>query len=162
MTRVTLVLLLATASVAVDAGAPPQLNLGTARVFAPASVLFNVPDVNVQTNAAGTVTVSFDTAILLLGQALRISVRADDDLTIAGGPAIPAANVFWTTSNAVNGIGFNGTLSRTVYTPVYESNIGAFTGRVDLAWKLSPPGAGVRRSGTRTAQLRWRFEAVTP
>lgn len=162
MTRVLLTLLLVVASVAVGAGEPAQLGIGTVRVFVPPMVLFNVPDVSVETTASGSSTVSFDTAVLLLGQALRISVRADGDLAHPSGPAIPAANVFWTTSNAVNGIGFNGTLSKTLYTPVYESNIGVLTGRVDVTWKLAAPGGGISRSGTRDAVLRWRFESVTP
>ena len=162
MIRVMLVLVFVAASVGIDAGEPPQLGVGSARVFVPAVVLFNVPDVNVQTSASGPVTVSFDTAILLLGQALRISVRADGDLTLPSGPPIPATNILWTASNAVNGIAFNGTLSKTVYTPVYESNIGAISGRVDITWTLSPPGGTILRSGSRSASLRWRFESVTP
>ena len=155
-----LVLLLAGAS-AVTAGEPPQLGLGMVRVFVPPAVVFDVPDVTTETLSSAPVTVSFDTAILGLGQALRISVRADGDLTFAGGAAIPAANLSWTTSNPANGLGINGVLSKTVYVPVYQSNVGAASGRVDLTWRLSPPGGGIR-AGTRQAALRWRFEAITP
>jgi hypothetical protein len=161
MTRLLFTLLLVVASVGAGAAEPAQL-ISTVRVFVPGAVLFNVPDVSVETTASGSSTLSFDSGILVLGQVLRVSVRTDGDLTIPSGPPIPASNVFWTTSNAVNGVGFNGTLSKTVYTPVYQSNVGVLTGRVDLTWKLAAPGGGIMRSGTRNAALRWRFESVSP
>jgi hypothetical protein len=67
----------------------------------------------------------------------------------------------WTTANAANGVGMNGSLSKTVYTPVYESNAGAASGSVSVTWRLAPPGAGIQ-AGARQAGLRWRFEAITP
>lgn len=157
---VLIVLLLLGAS-AMSAGEPPQLGLGLVRVFVPPVVVFDVPDVTTETLSGAPVTVSFDSGVLGLGQALRISVRADGDLTIPGGAAIPASSLSWTTANTVNGLGINGVLSKTVYTPVYQSTVGATSGRVDLTWRLSPPGGGIR-AGTRQAALRWRFEAITP
>lgn len=137
----------------------PQFNL--VRVFVPTSVLIDVPNVAIETISNAPVTVSFDSATLGPGQALRISVRADGDLTMTGGPAIPAQSLSWTTANVTNGVGLNGVLSKTVYTPVYQGTVGAATGRVDLTWRLSPPGVGIT-AGTRQTALRWRFEAVTP
>jgi hypothetical protein len=134
---------------------------GSARVLVPPVVMFQVPNVTVETVSSGPVNVSFDSAILLPGQALRISVRADGDLTLPGGPAIPAANISWTTSNVAGGVGLNGTLSKTIYTPVYEGTVGTTSGHLDLTMKLAPPGGGIR-AGTREAALRWRFEAITP
>ena len=140
---------------------PPQLGLGSARVFTPATVQFDVANVNVTTLATAPTTISFDLAVLNLGEAIRISVRADGDLTIPGGAAIPASNISWTTTNPMNGIGMNGTVSKTVYTPVFESIVGATDARIDLNWQLAPAGAGIR-AGTRQAALRWRFEVITP
>jgi hypothetical protein len=140
-------------------GTAPQL--GSARVMVPALVVLDVPDVSSESIAGSPITVTFDSAILLVGQALRISVRADGDLTIPGGTPISASNLSWTTANVTNGVGLNGALSKTVYTTVYQGNAGATSGRLDVTWRLSPPGGGIR-AGTRQAALRWRFEAITP
>jgi hypothetical protein len=137
----------------------PQVAL--VRVFVPLTVLFDVLDVSIETVSSAPGTVEFDTAVLGPGQALRVSVRADGDLTLPGGAAIPASNLSWTTSNVNNGVGMNGVLSKTLYAPVYQSNVGVTSGRVELTWRLAAPGGGVR-AGTRQAALRWRFEAITP
>lgn len=158
MSRLLIPILLLGA-VELTAREPAQVTL--VRVFVPPAVLFQVPDVARQTAASGPVTVSFDSAALVVGQVLRISVRADGDLAMPGGAAMPASNISWTTSNVVGGIGMNGVLSKTIYTPVYQSNVDATSGRVDLTWTLAPPGGGIR-AGTRQAALRWRFEAITP
>ena len=143
-----------------EARAPAQLGVGLARVVVPPLIQFQVTNVGVDTMSSA-VTVSFDSAVLGVGEGLRISVRADGDLTLPGSPAIPATNISWTTSSVANGVGLIGTLSKTVYTPVYQGNVGASNGRVDITWKLAAPGAGIL-AGTRQAVLRWRFEAVTP
>ena len=64
-------------------------------------------------------------------------------------------------SNVASGIGINGTMSTSTYTPVYESQVLAVTGRVDLTWTLAAPGASIR-AGTHQALLRWKFEVFTP
>lgn len=157
MSRHLLILLLAVAGI----GAREPTQVDTVRVVVPPAVLFQVADVGAQAAASSPVTVSFDSAVLAPGKVLRISVRADGDLTIPGGAAIPASNISWTTSNVAGGIGMNGVLSKTIYTPVYESSAGVTSGRLDLNWTLAPPGGNIR-AGTRQAALRWRFEAVTP
>jgi hypothetical protein len=144
-----------------SADGPPQSGVGLVRVFVPPAVLLDVPNVMTEAISSAPVTISFDSAALGAGQALRVSVRADGDLTIPGGAAITASNLSWTTSNVANGVGMNGMLSKTLYTPVYQSNVGATSGQVDLTWRLAPPGGGIR-AGTRQAALRWRFEAITP
>ena len=62
---------------------------------------------------------------------------------------------------ASNGIGINGALSSGVYTPVYESGVGARSGRVDLTWQLALP-PGIAQAGTAQVVLRWKLEAFTP
>jgi hypothetical protein len=161
MKRPFIAAMLALAVSAIEAREPGQPEPGMVRVFVPPAVLFEVPNVSAETISSDAVTVSFDSAALESGQALLISVRADGDLTMPGGSPIPATSISWTTANAANGVGLNGTLSRTVYTPVYQSNVGATAGSVSVTWKLAPPGSGIQ-AGTRQAALRWRFEAITP
>jgi hypothetical protein len=55
----------------------------------------------------------------------------------------------------------NGVLSKTTYTPVYQSNVVVLSGRVDVVWKLLPPTPAVR-AGTHQVTLRWKVESVTP
>ena len=141
--------------------APSQLPQ-TVRVTVPAMVAFSVTNVSVATLAStGATPVSFDLALLGLGRALRISVKADADLTPPSGTAIPASNVSWQTSNVTGGVGVNGVLSKTAYTQVYQGNVGALSGHVDLTWTLSPPGSAIR-AGTHQGLLRWKFESVIP
>lgn len=137
-----------------------QFGPGTARVTTPPVVLFDVQDVSASTVASSPTTVSFDTALLGLGQAIRISVKADGDITMPGATPIPSSNLSWTTSNPVSGAAMNGTLSKVTYTPVFEGQVGATSGRVDLTWTIST--LSTVRSGTRQAALRWKFEAITP
>ncbi|MBA2306398.1 MAG: hypothetical protein H0W08_27740 [Acidobacteria bacterium] len=160
MNRVILVIALLLGT-ELSAREPGQFGLGLVRIIVPPVVLFQVPNVGANSTASSPTTVSFDQAVLGLGEALRISVRADGDLTLPGGGAIPATNISWTTSNVLNGIGINGALNKITYTPVFESTVGAAAGRVVLTWTLSAPGGGLT-AGTRYAALRWRFEAVTP
>ena len=157
MIRIALPLLLLAAA-EMSALAAPQLGIGV-RVTVPPSLVFQIPNVQTATTA-GPTTVTFD-LVVLLGQALRISVKADSDLTLPGGTTIAASDITWTASGAVNGVGMNGTLSKTTFTTVYQSQANATSGRVDLTWTLAAQGTSVN-AGTRQAALRWKFEAVTP
>jgi hypothetical protein len=140
---------------------PPQL-IETARTTVPAVILFEVNDLTSTTQAvSGTTTVAFDTALLGLGRALRISVKADGDLIPPNGVSIPISNIAWSTSGVSNGVGVNGVLSKTTYTQVFQSNVGALSGQVDVTWTLSPPSVGVR-AGLHQVTLRWKVESVTP
>ncbi len=147
-------------TVAMSPGEPVQLE--TARVEVDSTVSFLVTNAYVQTTQSGDpVRMSFNQANLLLGRVLKVSVKADSDLTEAGGAPLPASGVTWTASNVQNGVGSNGTLSTSTYTQVYLSDIGKKNGRVDLTFKLAAPGAAAR-AVTYVATLRWRFEAVWP
>ena len=132
------------------------------RIAAPPMLTFDVPDVDVVTYASGgSFRVSFDQAVLRSGRAVRISVKGEGDLTSPGGPAIQAASLSWTTSSATNGVGINGTLSKTQYRPVFEGVAGVTTGQVDLTWSLDLGNRNVR-AGIHTGQLRWRVETFSP
>ena len=138
----------------------PQLQ--SARVVVPPTLSFSVPNINVATTATPLpARVSFDQAFFLPFRVLRISVKADGNLTSAGGTTVPVSNVSWTASGAVNGVGANGVLSTTAYTLVYQAQGGASSGRVDVTWRLTMP-AGIVRAETLQTTLRWRFEAVFP
>ena len=131
------------------------------RITAPPVLTFDVADVDVVTYGSGGVfTVSFDQAVLRSGRGLRISVLGQD-LTPPSGPAIQAASLSWTTSGAANGVGVNGTLSKSQYRTVFEGLPGMTSGRVDLTWTLDLGNRNVR-AGTHTGQLRWRIETFIP
>ena len=166
MIRVLLLLLLGHVSEGMAGGAvvpgPPQLLPETVRITVPALVTFDVPNVTLSTDAtSGVATVSFNLAVLNLGRGVRISVKADGDLTPPGGPAIPASNISWQTSNVSGGVGTNGVLSKTTYTQVFQGNVLTTSGRVDLTWRMSAPGTAVR-AGTHQVLLRWRIESAVP
>jgi hypothetical protein len=142
-------------------GEPMQLGVGSARVTVPSTVTFNVPNVSVSTSATAVSSISFNQVVLVGTEGVRISVKSDGDLTKAGVTSIPASNISWIASGVTNGIGANGVLSTTTYTTVYQGTAGKKTGNVEITWTLSAPGTTVR-AGTYQANLRWRFDAVTP
>jgi hypothetical protein len=84
------------------------------------------------TGTPNLTTISFSNANLLLGKALRVSVQSDAAaFTPPSGSSIPVANVTWNNLGASGGIGWNGTLSSSSYTPTDDS----LEGGVDLALK---------------------------
>ena len=133
----------------------------SARVTVPAGVMLNVSNVAAQTATLAPVTVSYDNLVVLLGRRFRISVKADAATftrpTPTGG-TIPATNVSWTTSSAVNGTGSSGGLNSASYVTVFESTSGTTTGSVAMSWRLAAPGGGIR-SGNHTLTVRYRLEA---
>jgi hypothetical protein len=146
---------------AIETGEPLQPR-ATVRVDVPAALLFQISDATPgQVATASSFRVTFSQASLPAGQALRISVKAEGPLVLPGGVAVPIANISWTASQAINGVGVNGVLSAATYTAVYESRADARTGRVDLAWSLLVP-SGITRAGTAVVTLRWKFESVIP
>ncbi len=126
----------------------------------PAAVNFAVSNVGVAT--AGTSSsprLQFTGAALKNNRGVRASVKADGDFVPPSGTAIPASCVSWTTSNALNGVGSDGTLSKTAYTQLYQGNDNATSGRVDIAWQLAAPGIPLR-SGAHVLTLRWKLESI--
>jgi hypothetical protein len=145
------------------AGEPGQFpGNETVRSTLPALIGFEVTDLTMTTEAVtGSTTIAFDQANIRPNRAVRISVKADGDLAPQNGGIIPVSNVSWETSGAVNGVGMNGVLSKTNYVQVFEGNIDALSGQVDVVWKLSPTGSGVL-AGPRQTTLRWKIETVKP
>jgi hypothetical protein len=129
----------------------------------PSSVGFNVTDVSQPTiGGPNPTTVSFTIVNLALFHVLRVSVKADADFVPPGGAAIPASRVSWTTTNANQAAGSNGTLSTAAFTEVFETGSGVLgSGGVDVRWTLAAPGATIR-AGTHVATIRWRLESVVP
>lgn len=141
--------------------APARANENVDITF-PASISFVV------TNSSGgpvigspaPSTISFHSLKLVARHQLQIQVKAESiTFTPTNGTPIPADNVAWTTSNAVNGTGSNGTLSASEYRTVYISTVRPNSGSVDLTWRLTPPGSG-SRAGTYTLVLRWYISSI--
>ena len=143
--------------------APTKAGAESVNVSLPASVSFFVANVSASTTGSPDPTaISFDSADLVLGNRLRISVQADAaDFTPPAGTAIPASKVSWTTSGAVGGTGSNGTLSSSSYSQVYQSNPSPSFGSVNVVWDLAAPGSGIR-AGDHTLTVRWKLESVAP
>lgn len=135
----------------------------TVGVAVPSAVSFSVTDVSTNTTGSPSpATISFSNANLDPGKALRISVQADAPaFTPPAGPGIPASHVSWSTLGAAAGTGWNGTLSSTSYTLVFQSDPGPTSGHLDLEWTLAAPGGGIR-AGTHQLTIRWKVESITP
>lgn len=134
-------------------------------ISVPSSIGFYVTDVTTPTTGSPNPTaVSFSNASLDLGKSLRISIKADttDFATPSGGgTAIPAAYVSWTTSGAVGGTGFNGSLNYLTFSDVFQSVANPLSGTVDMSWRLAPLPAGIR-AGNHTLSITWKLESINP
>jgi hypothetical protein len=133
----------------------------TVQVSLPLSIAFAVSDVTVSTPATGVTAIAFANAALNNNRGLRIRVRALGNFVPPAGQAVAADHVSWVTSNATNGTGVSGTLSRTAFRDVFQADANAPSGGVDLAWTLGPIGSPVR-AGAHQLTLRWRLESVMP
>ena len=135
----------------------------TVSIGVPSFVGFLVTDVTRSTSGSpGPTTVSFSSASLGPGKALRVSVHADT-ATFAppSGPGIPASKVSWSSAGASGGIGMSGTLSSSSDALVFQSDPARTSGHVDLEWTLAAPGAGIR-AGNHQLSIRWKVESITP
>ena len=133
---------------------------GFADVAMPVAVSFVVTDVSLDASGSPATSVAFSNALILLGQSVRISVRADSvGFTPPSGNSIPAANVAWTTSNAQGGVGSNNVLSSSTYRQVFQGAVNGTSGSVDLSWTVTAPGAAIR-AGAHSLVLRWKVESV--
>lgn len=133
-----------------------------ARVTVPAAITFRVNDIGASSDAVtGTTIVTFDQADLAPGRALRISVKAEGELTRSDGSYLTVTAVTWRASGVVNGVGVNGTLSKTIFAPVFQSDSASTSGSVTLTWSVALSDASVR-AGTYQAPLRWKIESIVP
>jgi hypothetical protein len=133
-----------------------------ARISVPPVILFEVHDPRATTEAlTGSTTITFDDAVMGAGRVLRISVKADGDLTRADGAPVPAAKISWRTSAASNGVGVNGVLSKSVYTQVFQGNAAARSGSVNVTWSIAFDGTRTR-AGSHQVVLRWRIDSIVP
>lgn len=134
----------------------------TVDITIPASVTFIVTDSNALsvTGSPNPFTISYHSLKIPTPRRMRIQVRAESiEFTPTNGSPIPANKISWTTTSAVGGAGYNGTLSSTTYTTVYESTTTATSGSVGLTWRLSTVGTSTR-AGTYTLNLRWLLESL--
>jgi hypothetical protein len=135
----------------------------TVRIAAPSSVSFSVSQLTNTTNGAPSPSsVTFASANLNTGKALRVSVIADAAaFTPPNGPSIAVTKVSWSILGANGGTGANGTLSSSSYGLVFQANPATTSGRVDLAWSLAAVGSGIH-AGTHQLTIRWKVESITP
>ena len=130
-------------------------------VTLPLSVSFSVFDLQLTTTGSPNPTsLSFSNADLGPGDSLRISVAADSASfsTPGGGTAIGADAVSWTTSGAIGGTGYSGTLDSAAYTLVFASDPDPSSGSLNVSWQLAPLPSGVR-AGDHSLTLRYKLEA---
>jgi hypothetical protein len=146
--------------VALALAAAPAAAQSTVQVSMPVLVSFQVANVGGNSTNPST-PVTFTNAALPVGQAVRISVKAETDLQYQSDATIPASRVTWTAAGVSSGIGLNGALSTTAYTTVFQGQPGATSGGLTLQWTLSDLGT-VQRAATFETTLRWKVEAVTP
>jgi hypothetical protein len=156
--RIAMLGITAWAATVVSAGAQETVSIAV-----PSAVSFSVTDVSRNTTGSPSpATISFSNASLNSGKALRVSVQADASaFTPPSGSSIPVSKVSWSTLGAAGGIGWNGTLSSTSYTLVFQSNPSPTSGHVDLEWTLAAPGSGVR-AGIHQLTIRWKLESIAP
>lgn len=156
--RIAVLAITALAATVVPAGAQETVSIAV-----PAAVSFAVTDVSRSTTGSPSpATISFSNASLNAGKALRVSVQADAAaFTPPNGSSIPASKVSWSTVGVAGGTGWNGTLSATSYTLVFQSGPSPTSGHADLAWTLAAPGSAVR-AGLHQLTIRWKVESITP
>ncbi len=62
-------------------------------------------------------------------------------------------------AHAGGGTAFSGSLRDTDYTPIFEGDALASSGRVEVAWTLEAAG-DLKRAGNHAVTLRWKVEAI--
>lgn len=133
-----------------------------ARVIVPASVTFNVTDVNSSTSAAG-VAVDVDGIVLSSAtRQLRVSIQAAaaSFAPAAGGATWSAGDVTWNAATWTNAGGASGTLSAASYGTVATCDANVATcSTTGLVFSLGANPA-VQRSGNHTLTVTWKFEAI--
>ena len=156
--RITVLAIVISTAAVVSAGAQETVSISV-----PLAISFPVTDVSRSTSGTPNVTtISFSNANLSLGNALRVSVRADAAaFTPPSGSNMPVSNVSWNNQGANGGIGWNGILSASSFALVFQSDPGRTSGHVDLGWTLAAPGSGIR-AGSHQLTIRWKVESITP
>ena len=141
--------------------APPIIAQESLQISVPPLVVFQVADVSMDViGSPDPAPVTFGNAMLISGNVVRLSVKAEGSLVGPSGVTIPAGLVSWTTSNASGGIGLNGELSSASYVMVFEGQLAATSGGVNVRWSLGGPS--VMRAGDYTVTLRWKVESSAP
>ena len=134
-----------------------------ARITVPAGVTFTVSDVSAATNAsAASVTVS-SIVLATATKQLRVSVQADAAAftpPAVGATTWAAGDVTWNAASWTNAAGAAGTLSNSAYNPVATCTADVSScSTTGLTFTLAP-NAAVRRSGSHTLVVRWKFESI--
>jgi hypothetical protein len=139
-----------------------------ASVTVPAGVTFNVTNIGTSTNAAAQ-TISVQNIVLATAtKQLAISLIANAASftpPVAGATTWSAGDVSWSTPNGgpnswVNGTRNNGTLSNAAYTLVATCNADASSCSTTGFQLTLGAKTTVRRSGSHTLTVTWKFEAT--
>lgn len=142
-----------------------SVNGDSVNITLPASISFLVMNAELPTIGTPNPTIAeFSDAILTPGCGIRMSIQANSvnfTRPAEGGEYIPASKISWTTSSAVNGTGFSGTLSSSSFTPVFQGNADATSGSVAITWTLAAPGSNIL-AGTHTLTTTWKIESLAP
>jgi hypothetical protein len=134
-----------------------------ARVTVPAGVTFTVADITSNTPAAAvSVTVS-NIVLASAAKQLRISLQAEAAAftpPIGGAATWAAGDVSWAAAAWANASGTAGTLSSAAYNPVATCTADAAScSTAGLTFTLAA-NAAVKRSGSHTMVVRWKFESI--
>ena len=140
-----------------------------ARVTVPAAGSFNVTDV-ASSSATGNLTVTVQNIVLSSAtKQLTISVKANTASftpPVAGAATWSAGDLTWNTGpgggpNAwQNAVGSGGTLSNAAYTAIATCNADATTcSSTGFKFNLAARGS-VKRAGTHTLVVSWKFESI--
>lgn len=134
-----------------------------AQVIVPAGVTFNVSNVGAITTASAA-TVTVDNIVLATAtKQLKISLQASAAAftpSVALATTWSAGDVSWGAATFTNGTGALGTLSNVAYSEVGTCAADtASCGTTSLVFELAPNTA-VKRSGSHTLVMTWKFESI--
>jgi len=134
-----------------------------ARVTVPAGVTFTVNDVSSAT-ASGPASVTISNIVLASAtKQVRVSLQADTPTftpPVGGAATWSAGAVSWNAASWTNATGVTGTLSNSSYNVVATCAADAQTCSTTALTFTLAVDAGVKRSGSHTLTVRWKFESI--
>lgn len=134
-----------------------------ARVTVPAGVTFNVTDVASNT-AATPVSVTVQGIVLATAtKQLKVSLQANAGSftpPVVGATTWSASDVTWNAASWTNATGVSGTLSNAAYADVATCDTDAAGCSTNALVLTLGANTAVRRSGSHTLVVTWKFESI--
>jgi hypothetical protein len=134
-----------------------------ARVTVPAGVTFTVNDV-LSATASSPASVTISGIVLATAtKQLRVSLQADAATftpPVGGAATWSAGAVSWTAASWTNATGVAGTLSNSAYNAVATCAADTQTCSTTALTFTLAADAGVKRAGSHTLTVRWKFESI--